>query len=392
MRAGQMNRMVWGVVGIALLAAWGCGDDNNSNNSTPTLTEAEQRAVVEQYAVIVEASYGDALTKAQALQGSIDAFVAAPSEPGFTAARQAWLDAREPYGQTEVYRFYGGPIDDEDGPEGQINAWPLDENYIDYVEGDEAAGLINGDQTLTVELLKSANEQDGEKNISTGYHAVEFLLWGQDMSADGPGARPYTDYVPDTGTASNQARRGEYLKLSASLLVSDLAEVHDQWEPGVEGNYRATFVAADPKASLTKMLTGMGSLSGAELAGERMEVALTKRDQEDEHSCFSDNTHRDIVTNALGIQNVYLGRYGSSDGPGIDDLVERLDPALNAKLKAQLQASVDAANAIPQPFDQALLSADGQAKIQATIDALGAQTATIVEVATLLGVTLNLEE
>lgn len=392
MRAGQMNRMVWGVVGIALLAAWGCGDDNNSNNSSPTLTEAEQRAVVEQYAAIVEASYGESLTKAQTLQGSIDTFVAAPSESGFTAARQAWLDAREPYGQTEVYRFYGGPIDDEDGPEGQINAWPLDENYIDYVDGNETSGLINGAETLTEALLKEANEKDGEKNISTGYHSIEFLLWGQDLSADGPGARPYTDYVPDTGTAANQARRGEYLKLSATVLVADLQSVHDEWKAGVDGNYRASFVAADPKDSIAKILTGMGSLSGAELAGERMEVALVARDQEDEHSCFSDNTHRDIVTNALGIQNAYLGRYGSNDGPGIDDLVEKLDPALNAKLKAQLQASVDAANAIPAPFDQALLNADGQAKIEAAIDALRDQTTTIVEVATLLGITLNLEE
>jgi putative iron-regulated protein len=43
------------------------------------------------------------------------------------AAKEAWLTARQSYGPTEAYRPYGAPIDDDNGPEGQLNACPLDE-------------------------------------------------------------------------------------------------------------------------------------------------------------------------------------------------------------------------------------------------------------------------
>ena len=58
---------------------------------------------------------------------------------------------------------------------------------------------------ITAEALTAANEEGGETNISTGWHAIEFLLWGQDLSATGPGARPATDYT----TAPNAERRGD---------------------------------------------------------------------------------------------------------------------------------------------------------------------------------------
>ena len=69
--------------------------------------------------------------------------VAARVRSFLVPARKAWLAAREPYGQTEAFRFYGGPIDDAKGPEGRINAWPLDEAYIDSVKGKAGSGIIN---------------------------------------------------------------------------------------------------------------------------------------------------------------------------------------------------------------------------------------------------------
>ena len=348
--------------------------------------------VAETYAANVYASYSDTLAKAQALQTAVDAFLASPSESTLSAARQAWIDARVPYGQTEVFRFYDGPIDNpDDGPEPQLNAWPLDEAYIDYVEGMPQAGIINDTTafpTITVDVITEQNENGGEANISAGYHAIEFLLWGQDLSADGPGARPYTDYV-DAGTAENQERRRTYLQLVTQLLVDDLTHVTDQWKPDAD-NYRADFVAGG-KASIQKILLGMGSLSGAELSGERMTVALDNRDQEDEHSCFSDNTHDDLYANALGIQNVYLGRYGDHDGPGIEDLVRAKDAALADRLTSQIAASVAAIQAIPAPFDQAIMNDAGRALVTTAIQDLQTQTETTVEAATALGITINLE-
>jgi putative iron-regulated protein len=242
--------------------------------------------------------------------------------------------------------------------------------------------------TITTAVIQDQNENGGEANISAGYHAIEFLLWGQDLSTTGAGARPFTDYLTVGGTAANQERRKTYLKLATDLLVADLTAVRDAWAPSA-ANYRAEFVA--DKDAIQKIFLGMGSLSGAELAGERMTVALDNRDQEDEHSCFSDNTHRDMYGDALGIQNVFLGKYGANDGEGIEDLVRAKNPALADRLKAEIAASITAIQAIPMPFDQAIMNDAGRAKVQAAIEALQTQTETTVEAATALGITINLE-
>ncbi|MDI3285632.1 imelysin family protein [Polyangium sp. 15x6] len=373
----------------------GCGSEEASSGAKPLSETAPP--VIEAYANLVHGSYVEAMDETASLNASLASFVAEPSQQKLDTAREAWLLARDPYGLTEAFRFYGGPIDDDDGPEGRINAWPMDEAYVDYVEGDANAGIINDaatyptiDETTIAEL----NEKDGEKNIATGYHAIEFLLWGQDLSADGPGQRPYTDYVVEMGTAANQERRGQYLLATGKLLLQDLGSVSAEWAPE-GGAYRASFVALPPEEALRRILLGLGSLSGAELAGERMQVAWDTKEQEDEHSCFSDNTHKDLLNNALGIQNVYLGRRGNVDLPGLDELVRERDPALDARLQAEMQASIDAIKAIGAPFDQAILGDDmaaGRQKVKTAIEALRKQTTSIIEVATLLGIELNIEE
>ncbi|MFT3759654.1 imelysin family protein [Thauera sp.] len=344
--------------------------------------------VLNHYGQLVHASYADSAATAQTMKKAIDAFVAAPSEAGLLEARKRWLEAREWYGQTEAFRFYGGPIDGEDGPEGRINAWPMDEAYVDSVEGNPGAGIINDRSVkLDAETLAELNEKDGEENISTGWHAIEFLLWGQDLRADGPGDRAWTDFVDDK--APNADRRRAYLQIVTDLLVQDLEDLTQAWAPGAQ-NYRAEFVA-DP-ASLTKVISALGILSRAELAGERIEVALDSQSQEDEHSCFSDNTHRDAATNALGIRNVWRGEFQRADGsllkgPSLSALVTKKDKALAAEVDARMSASLKAAEAIPAPFDQAILAGNpGRPKVEATVASLKQQTESLVKAAEVLGI------
>jgi len=349
-------------------------------------------AVVAHYAALVQASYEEALTGALDLQRAVGAFVAQPSAGGLDAARTSWLAAREWYGQTEAFRFYGGPIDDEQGPEGRMNAWPIDEAYVDAVKGRPASGLVNDRKLLLTKVnLVRYNERGGEENICAGWHAIEFLLWGQDLSETGPGNRSFEDFVDHK--APNADRRRQYLQLASELLVDDLRYLVGAWTPGVH-NYRERFERGDLE-SLRKMIVGLGSLSRGELAGERMEVALNTQDQEDEHSCFSDNTHRDIVNNALGIENVWLGRYLRRDGstlqgPSLRDLVAAADAALAARVTEQVAASVAAARAIQPPFDREIVGgrdAPGRLRIQKTIDSLVAQSKGLVESANALGIT-----
>jgi putative iron-regulated protein len=328
-----------------------------------------KRDIIETYAEIVHASYQDSLEATQLLQTAIDNFLAEPTQENFDLAKEAWLASREPYGQTEGYRFYDGPIEEV---EGLINAWPLDEAYIDYVEGASDAGIINNTADypeITAELLESLNEQGSEENIAVGYHAVEFLLWGQDFYEDGPGQRAYTDYT----TAPNADRRGQYLKISTDLLVGHLEELVLAWSPDETDNYRATFLALPEDEAISLMVTGIGSLSNSELPGERMYTAYDNQDQEDEHSCFSDNTHRDILMNFLSIRNVYYGVYIRTDGTvidgaGLNELVADSNGELGADMDA-LFASIELAiKAMHTPFDRAIVEPEYREQVLVTTD------------------------
>ena len=383
--------------------------------------EAAAKAVVNHYADLALAVYSDAASTGKDLQAAVDALLAAPSEATLKAAREAWLAARVPYMQTEVFRF-GNPVVDE--WEGQLNAWPLDEGLIDYVAEDYQHALGNpgaqaniianteiqvGEDKIDVseingELLASLNELGGsEANVATGYHAIEFLLWGQDLNGTEPGAgeRPYTDYLVGEGaTGGHNERRRTYLKAATDLLVSDLEEMVEQWKDGVEGNYRSELVADSGENGLRKMLFGMGSLSLGELAGERMKVALEANSTEDEHDCFSDNTHNSHFYNGKGIRNVYLGEYKKADGttltgPSLSELVAKADSQADATLKAdlqeteaKLQALVDSAEKNNVHFDQLIAAdnAEGQQLVRDAIAALVKQTGAIEQAAGKLGI------
>ena len=299
------------LIPVLFLAAC-AGDD--ADTADTAVDEGIKDAIVETYAAGAHASYVKSLNSAQSLDSAIDRFLAAPSQARLDAAKHAWLRARDDYGVTEIYRFYEGPIDNEEnGPEGLINAWPLDESYIDYVQGSPQAGIVNDPTTFPVidtALLVSLNEEGGEENVSTGWHAIEFLLWGQDLNDDGPGYRPIEDYTSNP----NAQRRATYLAVASDLLLFHLRQMVDAWAPGAN-NYRAQFVTKDLDDALQDIITGIGEMSRGELAGERMTVAYEERSQEDEHSCFADNTTADIVANALGVQRVYLGEYGAVSGP-----------------------------------------------------------------------------
>ncbi|MBX3664211.1 MAG: iron-regulated protein [Burkholderiales bacterium] len=348
--------------------------------------------VAAHYASLVHANYEDALQGAKDLQKTIAAFTAAPSADTLAAARKAWLAAREYYGQTEAFRFYGGPIDDDKGPEGRLNAWPMDESYVDAVQSKPDSGLINNRKfVISKKNLAAQNERGGEENVATGWHAIEFLLWGQDLSETGPGNRSFEDFVD--GKAPNADRRRRYLTVVTELLIDDLTYLVRAWAPGARSNYRARFERGGLE-SVRKMLVGLGSLSRGELAGERLEVALNSQDQEDEHSCFSDNTHRDAVTNALGIENVWLGRYKRADGSvlqgaSLRDLVAAKNAALAERTTKQIRASVLAAEAIRAPFDREIIGgkdAPGRQRIQKAIDSLTRQSKDLVDAAAAVGI------
>ncbi len=385
---------------ILLLA--GCAHTPSTTNAVPPAavqtadaSEGLLQKVVDNHAEGVYRSWVGVHEAAIDLQKAIDAFVASPSQDTMQAARLAWVEGRTRYAPTEVFRFQNGPIDRAEGPEGLINAWPLDELYIDYGKDSPNSGIIQDVDTwgdLTTELLVELNEKDGEENIATGWHAIEFLLWGQDTNPDGPGARSYTDYVAGGG-APNPERRAAYLQLAAKLLVSHIEPLVQEWAPGQADNHRTKFTA-NPTASLTGILTGMGMLAGDELAGERIAVAWETRDPEDEQSCFSDTTHLDIIGNAQGIQDAWMGTLAGTTGPGPVEVLRAKDPTSADEMNTSLKEMMLAVKAIPVPFDSAIQAPDDDPRrtaIEDSIKALENQAQVTNRAAKALGLKVNLE-
>ena len=378
----------------------------------------EKADVVKTYADIAAAGFSDSLSSAQALQAAVDALIATPSDETLKAAKAAWLASRVPYQQTEVFRF-GNPIVDD--WEGRVNAWPLDEGLIDYVDSDAYGGpseenplstlniiatpkfSIGGTEidasAINADTIRSLHEADGiEANVASGYHAIEFLLWGQDLNGTGAGAgaRPHSDFLQGEGcTGGNCDRRAAYLKAVTDLLVDDLQEMVAEW---AEGGAARNAVTSDPAGGVQAMLTGMGSLSYGEQAGERMKLGLMLNDPEEEHDCFSDNTQNSHYYDGLGIRNVYLGSYTRPDGavvsgPSLSELVAAADAAVDTQLKAELDDSVARLAALKKAadegfaYDQMLApgNKEGEALIMGAVNALVTQTASIQRAVALVG-------
>lgn len=400
-----MKHLMSSALGTALLVA------------TPAI--ADKSAVLDNYADIALAKYEDSLATAQTLLTTVKALIDMPSATAQQAAKSAWLASRVPYQQTEVYRFGNAIVDDW---EGKVNAWPLDEGLIDYVDASYGGAtdeneyavlniIANPSFTLSGEsidaseitpaLLEGAlHEADEiESNVATGYHAIEFLLWGQDLNGHSPGAgnRPWTDYAQgDACTGGNCARRGDYLKAATELLVSDLEWMVAQWQ---EGGDARTQLTADENAGIGTILTGMGSLSYGEQAGERMKLGVMLNDPEEEHDCFADNTHNSHFYDALGIRNVYLGGYTRVDGtfvsgPSLSSLVAAADASVDAELTAKLNATMFEMSEMKTAaeagfaYDMMLERGNdkGEALIMGAVHALVDQTRSIERAVAVLGV------
>ncbi len=385
---------------------------------------AAPQEVLSTYGDIAEAIYEDSLLTARELQSAIDAFLSLPSDATLGEARAAWIDARVPYQQSEGLRFGNAYVDEW---EGRVNAWPLDEGLLDYVAdnyGDSSdmnplytLNLISEEQirigareidarVIDDDLLRELHEGMGvESNVATGYHAIEFLLWGQDLNGTGPGAgnRPASDYDLSACSNENCERRAQFLRVATDLLVADLEEMTAAWAPG--GAARQELAAKGEEGGLVTILTGIGSLSYGELAGERMRLGLILRDPEEEHDCFSDNTHNSHYYNQVGMIALWRGEYARVDGSTLSgaslrDYVLERDPAVAARMDAAMDETLMRLGQIKNAADSGQLAYDqmlgaehpeGNQMIQEAVDALIAQTRADEAVVATLGLAIAVE-
>ncbi len=380
---------------------------------------SDSDTIISNYTNIVTANYGDAIKDAKALEIAINDLATDPTEESLKRSKEAWLNARESYGTSEIFRLANGPIDAEEGwvaeaygsLEGQLNAWPLDENMIDYTidaDGEKTSGNIidskglfepGGEEssaidvtTITIENITALNENGGAANVATGYHAVEFLLWGQDQDysnfikdtitkgAMTAGQRALNDFTTDT----HATRRLAYLQAASSKIVSDLTRVASGWDLVVskdcstdaKGCYRAAIndrlTGVDAKKNITEkealkqILSGMGVFIKSEVANERIAVAVLTPSEEDEHSCFSDNTHRDISANYQGFKNVLTGTYKDIQGKSFLDQVDIETKNKIMTLMDSIEEKIDSINSVATTrahFDHQIQPNDPQVKV-----------------------------
>lgn len=371
---------------------------------------ADKGAVLNHYADLAYAMYSDALTTAEDLQKKLNILTKKPNQNTLNDARTAWKVARVPYQQTEVYRFGNTIVDDW---EGKVNAWPLDEGLIDYVatsyghaseenplytsnvianKSITLSGEVIDTSKITTDLLANTLHEVGgvEANVATGYHAIEFLLWGQDLNGtnSGAGNRSASDFDSKNCKIGHCGRRSEYLLAAGQLLIDDLTWMTAQWKK--DGAARIALLN-DQEAGISSIITGMGSLSYGELAGERIKLGVLLHDPEEEHDCFSDNTHFSHYYDILGIKNVYTGTYTTINGktlsgPSLEKLLahknnniaKELNTTINQSLAAA-QTVVDSAEKHGVAYDQLIAEGNinGNAKVMAIVEALLKQTEAI---------------
>jgi putative iron-regulated protein len=383
----------------------------------------DPKAILTTYADIGQAMYQDTVTEAEKLKTAVDAFLANPNDETLNAVKTAWKAARVPYMQTEVFRFGNPEIDDL---EGNVNSWPLDEGLIDYVDSSYGTtsdsnpyytlnvianpSLKMGDKTvdaskITPDLITSLQSAgDNEANVAIGYHAVEFLLWGQDLNGTGPGAgnRPATDYSTTACTHGNCDRRADYLRSASALLVTDLKKMEPVFAAGGAGRTR---LLGDPKAGLVAMFTGLGSLSYGELAGERTKLGLMLHDPEEEHDCFSDNTHNSDYYDQKGMWEMYNGSYTRIDGsevkgPSLRALMKGTDIKVAQRVVNAMQATNAAMTVLKQTADSGKMAYDqmigpdnpeGNKIVQNVVDTLVAQAHSFEAAVDSLGLKITVE-
>jgi len=336
-------RLFWVLFLAGNLTLCSLGSSSNSDNTTLGLAflflnerqalVRNQSEFVKMYAKLAFETYKDSHTAASEFQNSVNEFVnkSNRTQADFNALKTKWRLVRIPYLQTEAFRFSGGPIDnpeltDNTELEPLINAWPLDEGHID---GLLALGGFTKESLIEANEGTCANntcpDNDESKNISIGWHAIEYILWGVDPPNNTTsGGRLLSDFgtVTPNPNGTPEARKLAYLQMATEILTEHLEILKRKWDPEQDGSYAKDFTS-NPKKSLDQVLRGMARFAGGEWGGERM-TGVFEGDQEEEHSCFSDNTKHDFYYNAVGFETIFTGTYkGEKLGTGLEVLFGR---------------------------------------------------------------------
>lgn len=294
---------------------------------------------------VILATYTELETDASTLNGEIDAFVSSPSAEGLQSAQDAWIATRTPWESSESFLF--GPVA-EDDLDPALDSWPVDETSIQQV--------LDGNQEVTPNVVRNLG------NNSKGFHTIEFLLFGPN------GDKTVNDFTQ---------REYDYLSAATIVLAEDTKTLADAWRDGYAANFAATQVttAQSPKAALDVLAEGIEIIAD-EVGTGKIGTPLSDNTIARVESKYSENSFSDFANNMRSIRAIYTGDYAGNTGPGLDDVVGRVNPELDSRMKAQIEEAITRIEEIPMSFRKAIEQGD-------TADVQAAQEA-IIEVRTIV--------
>jgi putative iron-regulated protein len=321
------------------------------------VSEAKQ-LFVSNYSNIAETASRSALSQGVALKEAVSAFVKNPKAETHLLAKVSWMRARLPFLQSEFSRVIA-----ESGKVGsdisnRLNGWPIDPGHIDYTCLMAGGNIISSKEkypAITSELLRSMNLKAGESDFTTGYHVIEFLLWGEDLDKESSGKRSFKDY--DKNNSELAKRRADYLLACCELLIQDLKDLVFEWDTESKNNLRSSLESMPSDQAITKIL-GMVSFLADDLAKSQIGSIISKGATFKEQSTFSDTTHFDFLHTVAGISNLAAGAYVGLDGKlqilglGLIGLAEQIPNSRADKIRSLINNAMKSAQAFKGPFDQ----------------------------------------
>jgi len=317
-----------------------------SNDDVPTKSDNTydfSNIIIDCVDKVVVTTYLDLKNKTAALQIACETFSNDPSQSNLDTVCEAWKTAREPWEKSEAFLF--GPVSFL-SIDPSMDTWPLDESQLQSV-------LENENFDLTPEFLRN-----GLGYSLRGYHAIEYLVFKDGQNRD---ASIFED------------REKEYLLSASIVLAEDANLIYGEWNSGFAEEFKNAGNSGSRYSSkiqaVLEIVDGIITIADEVGNGKIGEPYATK-DVLTVESQFSWNSLTDFSNNIRSIKNTYTGFYKNGiDGSGLDDFVKSRSAELNSRITAEIDAAINAIEAIPSPFRNNL-NADLQ--IQAAIDACNA--------------------
>lgn len=344
---------------IGLIVLSGCSSDKETESEkiSATLTSEsvaskskslsiDSSSFTTQVGIMAYTSLSQANQAAQFFDNKLASFMHHPNPATQSEVQQAWRSAYDLFLASFIYSYI--PIKDPVEWHKQrmayqdlliqLDSWPIEGGYIDYVEGYPFSGIVN-DLTLSINE-QSIRVQHGftdSSNASLGYHALEFMLWGE--SSANQTMRSAQDFVPQENTApvplsdaeqalnnphaddfseerivdelpatelasdesitppiivsQNHNRRRQYIQLISDLLLKDIHSLQRRWEPS-SGYYAQVLQQSSDAEVLRAAFIAAQDLLSKEMLTKRFRLTSSE---------FSHSSHDDLLALLSGLES-----------------------------------------------------------------------------------------